>query len=160
MISLEKVEIIPHEDITVQLVNIRKLPDRFKDGENTYGVITVGHSKAYLLSTQSDSPTGKLKMCASSSFLFPEGTSIPEMHYSRISDGGKVEFICTLKKDIPYKFVIVGSTMSSAMSSDPINEVKRLVVYCQMEGIDKLMNTHKSRWADLWKSDIRIEGDP
>lgn len=157
--ALLTVEIVPHEDITIQLVNIRKLPEGFKNGETVYEDFIIGHTKARLLSTQSDSPTGKLKMCASSSFLFPSGISIPEMHYNATSDGGKVDFTCTLKKNTPYRFAVAGSTLSTAILADPINEVKRLVVYCQMEGMDKLMNIHQSRWADLWKSDIRVEGD-
>lgn len=158
--ALLTVDIVPHTDIVLHAANVQDLPEGFKNGENTYSDIAIGHAKVRLLSTESESPTGKLKMCASSSFLFPTDISVPQVHYTRIKDGGKVEFDCTLKKDMHYRFAIVGSTMSSAVSSDPINEVKRLVVYCQMEGIDKLVDRHKACWADLWKSDIQIKGDP
>ncbi len=35
-----------------------------------------------------------------------------------------------------------------------------MVTAARTEGFDALINAHKAAWANLWKTDIRIDGDP
>ena len=70
--ALLVIEITPHADITISATNIHETPDAFRDGQMYYNEINRKHASVKLMSTQAMSPTGKLKICASSSFLFPE----------------------------------------------------------------------------------------
>lgn len=159
--ALLKVTVTPRADMDIRVVNTQAIPDGFKNAKFKFDDLTIGQSKAKLLSTESLSPTGRLTMCASSTFLFPDNRvdNAPEVTHQQADSSHAATFTVRLKKGQPYRFAIVGSTLSSALSHDPINEVKRLVVYCQMEGLDKLLDIHKERWAELWKSDIVIDGD-
>lgn len=58
-----------------------------------------------------------------------------------------------------FRFVLVGTTISSAHVADPTNEAQRLVATACVQGIAALIAQHERAWADLWKSDILIEGD-
>jgi trehalose/maltose hydrolase-like predicted phosphorylase len=70
----------------------------------------------------------------------------------------------TFTKEIPagttWRFALIGSTLSSAHVEDPLNEAQRLTIYAAFQGREKLVRGHEQAWADLWKSDIIIEGDP
>jgi trehalose/maltose hydrolase-like predicted phosphorylase len=59
-----------------------------------------------------------------------------------------------------YNFSIVGSSTTSAHTADPLNEAERLTLFAQLQGRDELIRAHNAAWADLWKSDIQIDGDP
>jgi protein-glucosylgalactosylhydroxylysine glucosidase len=152
------VKIVPKQDITIRATNMQQLPEGFKNGKYKYEEMGASHAKAKLLSTESDSPTGYRHVCACSTFLFPnnENTDVKD---DSVANGHEISFKRTLKKGQEYEFVVAGSTMSNATFSDPINEVKRLVLYCLLEGKDKLMAKHFSAWDELWKSDIIIDGD-
>ena len=152
------VKITPKKDITIRATNIQQLPEGFHNGKYKYEEMGAGHGKAKLLSTESDSPTGYRHVCACSTFLFPNNEDV-NVKDAPVTDGHEISFERTLKKGQEYEFVVAGSTMSNATFSDPINEVKRLVLYCQLEGKDKLMNRHYAAWDNLWQSDIIIDGD-
>lgn len=59
----------------------------------------------------------------------------------------------------PFRFALVGSAISSAHVRDPTNEAQRLVASAWVQGRATLVANHEAAWEDLWKSDIRIEGD-
>jgi len=56
-------------------------------------------------------------------------------------------------------FYLVGTICSSRDFKDPIGEVERQVAYISMTGINKILQGHYEYWADLWTSDIVVEGD-
>jgi trehalose/maltose hydrolase-like predicted phosphorylase len=157
--ALLVVNVTPLKDITIKVSNIQDLPDGFHNRKGYYDNLTVGHAKACLMSTAADSPTGRLKVCACSTFLFPSEAYHPAIIHQEGDDRQDMCFSRQLKKGQTYRFVVAGSTMSSAQNPDPVNEVKRLAVYCQMEGIDKLLAHHRALWRKLWESDIQIDGD-
>jgi trehalose/maltose hydrolase-like predicted phosphorylase len=157
--ALLVVDITPFRDITIKTSNIQDLPDGFHNRKGDYDHLTVGHAKACLMSTAADSPTGRLKVCACSTFLFPSEGNNPAVIHQEGNDRQDMYFVRQLKKGKTYRFAVVGSTLSSAQNPDPVNEVKRLAVYCQMEGVDKLLAHHRALWGKLWESDIQIDGD-
>lgn len=158
--ALLTVTITPLKDIKVKVINTQALPDGFHDSKVFHEELHVGHAMTNLMTTEALSPTGKLKMGACSTFLFPSEPGQSAAVQQEKGEGQNSYFVKQLKKGQTYRFAVVGSTLSSAQCSDPINEVKRLVIYCQMEGVRKLLNTHYSLWRNLWESDIQIEGDP
>jgi trehalose/maltose hydrolase-like predicted phosphorylase len=58
-----------------------------------------------------------------------------------------------------YHFAVVGSALTSAHDDDPLNEAERLTIFAALQGSRQLIAAHSAAWADLWKSDILIEGD-
>ena len=159
--ALLVIEITPHADITISATNIHETPDAFRDGQMYYNEINRKHASVKLMSTQAMSPTGKLKICASSSFLFPEkaGEEPRVIHSTPNNNSHYMRFSKTLKSGEKYRFCVVGSTLTSAHHPDPINEADRLTVFASLEGCDRLLQMHKQQWSELWKSDIEIEGD-
>lgn len=65
----------------------------------------------------------------------------------------------SLKKGERARVWAVGTTVSSADFSDPYNEADRQVVYAVREGDRQLIRRHEKQWADLWRSDVEIDGD-
>lgn len=159
--ALMKVTITPRRDLVIRVSNTQQVPNGFKNHKFRYEYMTIGQSKSRLLSTEALSPTGRLDMCAASTFLFPtnEKESDPQVTHEKEDSAHSASFEYSLKSGHPYCFAVVGSTLSSALSHDPINDVKRLVIYCQMEGLNRLIDIHRKQWENLWKSDIIIEGD-
>lgn len=166
--ALMTVDVTPLSDITIKVRNDQKLPEGYKNPKMRYEALKVGHGNFRLLSTEASSPTGKLTIAACSEFLFPQYVEIPEITSEKNDSDIWQQFTVSLKKGKPYRFVVIGSTMSTAHHPDPINEVKRLTemnhLDCERapksEAVGELLlNKHKSQWADLWKSDIIIDGD-
>jgi trehalose/maltose hydrolase-like predicted phosphorylase len=54
---------------------------------------------------------------------------------------------------------IVGSSITSVHDVDPLNEAERLTIFAKLQGTENLIKYHTKAWADLWESDIKIEGD-
>lgn len=153
------VDITPNKDLTIRACNVQAQPPGFCNREPRFESLDVGHTKMSLMHTQADSPTGKLKMCTCSTFLFPQNESNPEITHQNGVEAQSMWFEQQLKKGQTYRFVVAGANLSSAQHPDPINEVKRLAIYCRMEGMEKLLSKHTMLWNDLWKSDIQIDGD-
>jgi trehalose/maltose hydrolase-like predicted phosphorylase len=64
-----------------------------------------------------------------------------------------------LKAGKTYSYSIAGSSITSAHHDDPLNEAERATIFAKLEGRDRLIAFHKKAWADLWQSDISIDGD-
>ena len=71
-----------------------------------------------------------------------------------------MKFSKTIAAGETYNYSVAGSAITSAHDPDPLNEAERLTIFAKLEGHDRLVQYHKKAWADLWKSDIIIDGDP
>ena len=156
------VTITPLKDITITAANILETPEAFRDSKNFYNQINRKHVSIALLTSSAYSPTGKLNICASSSFIFPEkrGEEPQIIHSTPNCNNHSMKFTKELKAGVKYHFSLVGSTITSAYHPDPLNEVERLTIFARLEGNDRLLNKHREAWNKLWESDIVIEGDP
>ncbi len=159
--ALLVIEVEPKTDLTLSAVNIQEIPDAFRDGQMFYNEINRKHAAIKLLTTQANSPTGRLTVCASSAFLFPEnaGEEPRVIHNTPNNNSHQMRFSRKLQKGEKYRFCIVGSTLTSAHHPDPMNEVERLTVFAHLEGYERLVARHLSQWNELWQSDILVEGD-
>ncbi|MGI6242622.1 MAG: glycoside hydrolase family 65 protein [Prevotella sp.] len=157
--ALIVIDIEPLKDITIKAANILHLPNGFNNGKTRFQTINDRGTIIPLMSMEADSPTGRLHVAACSDILFPTDNNKPELNIHKENNEISQEFTLPLKKGEHYRFAVVGSTISSATNPDPINEVKRLTTICQLNGLDNLIETHEAQWADLWKSNIIIEGD-
>ena len=69
---LMDVSITAKKDIGISAASVMEAPDALKDVENYYNEIDRPHVVISLLTSSAKSPTGKLTMCASNTFLFTE----------------------------------------------------------------------------------------
>ncbi len=158
---LMDVTITPKKDITIAGASVLESPDALREVENYYNEIDRPHVTIGLLTSKAKSPTGKLLMCASNTFLFaePHGQEPRVIHEMWDNNMHLIKFSKKLKAGETYRFSIAGSSLSSAHHDDPLNESERLTIYAKLEGRERLLQFHQRAWDELWKSRIIIEGD-
>jgi trehalose/maltose hydrolase-like predicted phosphorylase len=149
------------KDITITGASVMEAPDALKDVQNYYNEIDRPHTTISLLTSSAKSPTGKLLMCASNSFMFsePHGSEPRVIHEMWDNNMHLVKFSRKIKAGETYRYSIVGSSITSAHHDDPLNEAERMTIYAKLQGRDRLIEFHNKAWDELWKSDIIIEGD-
>ncbi len=158
---LMDVTITPKKDILITSSSVMEAPDALRDVENYYNEIDRPHVVISLLTSSAKSPTGKLLMCASNTFLFSEhhGQEPRVIHEMWDNNMHLMKFSKSLKAGAIYRFSVAGSSITSAHHNDPLNEAERATIFAKLEGRERLLQFHQKAWAKLWKSDIQIEGD-
>ncbi|WP_447641558.1 MULTISPECIES: glycoside hydrolase family 65 protein [Chitinophagaceae] len=159
--ALVDVTITAKNDVEIMPCSVMEAPDMLKDVENYYNQIDRPHALISLLTSAAKSPTGKLLIAASNSFILDELQGNQPALVHEMWDNGLhlLKFRKKLKKGEVYHFAIVGSVMTSAQHEDPLNEVERLTMYAALQGSQQLIAQHKDAWSELWKSDIIVDGD-
>ncbi|HEX4851292.1 MAG TPA: glycoside hydrolase family 65 protein, partial [Puia sp.] len=158
---LMDITITAKKDMNFTSASVMEAPDALKDVQNYYNEIDRPHVIISLLTSTAKSPTGKLLMCASNTFLFSEahGQEPRVIHEMWDNNMHLMKFSKHLKAGETYRFSIAGSSITSAHHDDPLNEAERLTIFAKLEGRDRLLTFHKKAWDELWSSDIVIEGD-
>jgi protein-glucosylgalactosylhydroxylysine glucosidase len=159
---LMDVSVTAKKDLSLTGSSVMEAPDALRDVENYYNEIDRPHVVISLLTSAARSPTGKLLMCASNTFLFsePHGQEPRVIHEMWDNNMHLMKFSRALKGGGTYRFSIAGSSITSAHHDDPLNQAERLTIYAKLEGRERLLQFHQRAWEELWKSDIQIEGDP
>ncbi|HWB24122.1 MAG TPA: hypothetical protein VG738_01525 [Chitinophagaceae bacterium] len=159
--ALVDVTVTAQKDVDITAASVMEAPDMLKDVENYYNEIDRPHVRISLLTSTAKSPTGKLLMAASNSFLFdePHGSEPAVIHEMWDNNMHLLKFKKHLKAGEKYHYAVVGSALTSAHDDDPLNEAERLTIFATLEGRDKLVRFHNNAWDSLWKSDIVIDGD-
>lgn len=160
--ALIMVEIKAHKDITITPMSVIEAPNHLSDVRNYYAEIDRPHVLIPLLTSVGTSPSGKLKVAASNSFIFGEkhGMQPKLIHEDWDYNMHLAKFHKSLKAGETYKFALVASTVSSAQYEDPQNEAERLTIFAMLEGTDRLLKRHREAWTEIWKSDIVVDGQP
>ncbi|MFN5135494.1 MAG: glycoside hydrolase family 65 protein [Chitinophagaceae bacterium] len=158
---LMDVVITPKKEITISGASVMEAPDALRDVQNYYNEIDRPHVTISLLTSSAKSPTGKLLMCASNTFLFSEkhGNEPRVIHEMWDNNMHLLKFTKKLKAGETYRYSITGSSITSAHHDDPLNEAERLTIYAKLEGRERLLQFHTQAWEELWKSRIVIEGN-
>ena len=158
---LMDVTVTAKKDITLGSASVMEAPDALKDVQNYYNEIDRPHVVISLLTSSAKSPTGKLLMCASNTFLFSEahGQEPRVIHEMWDNNMHLMKFSKKLKAGESYRYSIAGTSITSAHHDDPLNEAERMTIFAKLEGRERLINFHNKAWDELWKSDIRVEGD-
>ena len=159
---LMDVTVTAKKDFTMTGASVMEAPDALKDVQNYYNEIDRPHVVISLLTSSAKSPTGKLLMCASNTFLFSaqHGSEPRVIHEMWDNNMHLMKFTRKLKAGETYRFSIAGSSITSAHHDDPLNEAERATIFAKLEGRERLLSFHTKAWDELWKSDIIIEGDP
>ncbi len=159
--ALSIVEIKAKKDVTITPMSVIETPNHLVDPRNTYSEIDRPHVLIPLLTSAAKSPSGKIAVAASTSFLFdePHGTEPRIIHEDWDYNMHLAKFTKKLKAGQTYRFALAGSTVSSVHYNDPVNEAERLTIFAKLEGTDRLLKRHEQAWAKLWESDIIVDGD-
>ena len=159
---LMDITVVAKKNCTMSSASVMEAPDALKEVENYYNEIDRPHTTISLLTSQAKSPTGKLLMCASNSFIFsePHGNEPRVIHEMWDNNMHLMKFTRKMNAGESYRYSIVGSSITSAHHDDPLNEAERLTIFAKLQGRDRLIEMHNKAWNELWKSDIIIEGDP
>ncbi|MDE3142803.1 MAG: glycoside hydrolase family 65 protein, partial [Bacteroidota bacterium] len=158
---LMDISITAKKDIVIGGASVMEAPDALKDVQNYYNEIDRPHVVISLLTSTAKSPTGKLLMCASNTFLFsePHGQEPRVIHEMWDNNMHLMKFSKKIKAGETYRFSIAGSSITSAHHDDPLNEAERLTIFAKLEGRERLIKFHDQAWDELWKSDIIVDGD-
>src|SRR6476660_2977353 len=159
---LMDISITAKKDIDITGASVMEAPDALKEVQNYYNEIDRPHVVISLLTSSAKSPTGKLLMCASNTFLFsePHGKEPRVIHEMWDNNMHLMKFTRGIKAGETYRFSVAGTSMTSAHHDDPLNEAERITIYAKLEGRDRLLQFHQKAWDQLWQSDIVVDGDP
>src|ERR1700712_5224249 len=157
---LMDVSITAKKDISITSASVMEAPDALKEVQNYYNEIDRPHVVISLLTSTAKSPTGKLLMCASNTFLFNEkhGDEPRVIHEMWDNNMHLMKFTKKIKAGQTYSFSIAGSSITSAHHDDPLNEAERMTITAKLEGRERLIQFHNKAWDEIWKIDITING--
>jgi hypothetical protein len=112
---LMDITITAKKDITLGGSSVMEAPDALKDVQNYYNEIDRPHVVISLLTSSAKSPTGKLLMCASNTFLFsePHGQEPRVIHEMWDNNMHLMKFSRKIKAGETYRFSIAGSSITS-----------------------------------------------
>ena len=149
------------KDIEITPASVMEAPDALRDVQNYYNEIDRPHVVISLLTSTAKSPTGKLLMCASNTFIFnePHGQEPRLIHEMWDNNMHLLKFSRKIKAGQTYRFSIAGSSITSAHDEDPLNEAERLTIFAKLQGTERLIAFHEKAWSEIWKTDIQITGD-
>lgn len=158
---LMDVSVTAKKAINITSASVMEAPDALKEVQNYYNEIDRPHVTISLLTSTAKSPTGKMQLCASTSFLFnePHGQEPRIIHEMWDNNMHLMKFNKAVAAGETYKYAVTGSSITSVHHADPLNEAERLTIFAKLEGRDRLIKFHNKAWDDLWASDIQIEGD-
>lgn len=159
--ALSVVELTAKEDITVTPMSVIEAPVHLADVRNYYAEIDRPHVLIPLMTSVGKSPSGKLTVAASNSFVFdePHGSEPDLIHEDWDYNRHLTKFHKKLKAGETYRFSLVASTVASSQYNDPHNEAERLTIFAALEGRERLLKKHQEAWVELWESDIIVEGN-
>lgn len=159
--AMSIIEITAKKDVTITPMSVIEAPDHLADVRNYYAEIDRPHVLIPLLTSVAKSPSGKLTVAASSSFIFeePHGSEPDIIHEDWDYNMHLAKFYKQLKAGETYRFSVVGSSVASSKYNDPHNEAERLTIFAMLEGRERLLQRHEEAWAKLWASDVIVEGD-
>jgi len=159
--ALILVEITAKQAIEITPMSVIEAPNHLNDVRNYYSEIDRPHVTIPLLTSVAKSPSGRLTVAASNSFIFeePHGNEPDIIHEDWDYNMHLAKFYKELQAGETYRFSIVSSVVSSAHYDDPHNEAERLTIFAALEKTERLLSRHEAAWEELWESDIQIEGD-
>lgn len=160
--AMINVEVTAKQACDIIPATVIESPDNLKDVKNFYAEIDRPHIIIPLMTSVAKSPTGRLTLAVSNSFLFdePHGQEPRLIHEEWDNNRHLLKFRKKMQAGQTYRFSVIGSVISTAQSADPQNEAERMTIFAALEKKERLLKRHRDAWAQLWESDIVVEGDP
>lgn len=148
---MAEVEVTAARDVELRFTNRHAIPAEFADTlRESRTVWCDDGSRIGVVRSRGSYNGGRDGLAAVSTVLCGPGCEAETSGSVRIAlgRGGRASF------------AVVGIVCTTEAFSDPWNEAERQAVYAVREGSDRLIAAHERKWADLWRSDIEIAGDP
>lgn len=146
---MAEVEVEALRPAAVRFTNRHRIPDRLADTLRDRRTVWCEEGGRNVERSEGSYNDGADRVVAASLFLPGDGF--------REEEAGRIA--ATLRRGQRAKFALVGIVCTTAAFSDPWNESERQAIYAAREGADRLLAAHERAWEELWRSDIRIEGD-
>ena len=159
--SMVEVHIKAKQDLQVAPASVLSAPEVLRDVHNYFATVDVpGREQIPLMTSTAQSPTGRLKVTASSTLLM-EGAHPHLIHEERNYSDHRLKMYHNLKRGETLSFTVFGTVCTSEQFADPQNEAERLTLYAFLEGKERNIQRHRDAWDELWNSgDIEITGKP
>lgn len=146
---MAEVEVEALRDTTVRFVNRHAVPAGLADTLRENRTVWCEDGGRKVQRSEGSYNGGADRIAATSVFLCGEGFGLLAADCIE----------ATLRRCERASFALVGIVCTTADFADVWNESERQAVYAAREGTEALIAAHEKRWADLWHSDILIEGD-
>ncbi len=148
-----EVEVEARDQVTLKFTNRIDTPEgEYRTPKYLRQSLLVDGRPIRLLRTDAQTRFGRYGVSAASMFLHDEGFQLTD------SDT-EATLSITLQKGERRKFALVGAICTSRDFSDPRSEAERQIIYIAHETTDRILAAHDRAWEELWRGDIRIEGD-
>ena len=150
------------EPAEITPMSVIEAPDHLRNVRNYFAQVDRPHALVPLMTSVGESPSGRLTIAATSSFVFPQPRDQwPDLiHEDWDYNMHLVKFRKKLAPGEEFRFSLVATTCASEQCSDPQNEAERLTVFAALEGPERLMRRHRDAWQELWDTgNIFVEGD-
>ncbi len=159
---LSTVELTARKDLRVTVTSAIEAPASLGSEQTRYTRMEHAHVLLPMLTASARTRDGGHRLAASNTFLFPDarGAEPAVVHDDTEAGRNRMRFTATLKAGQRYRFSVVSSVVSSREYANPVNEAERLTIYAMLQGEERLVREHRARWAELWRGDVVIAGDP
>ncbi|CAH0998749.1 hypothetical protein LEM8419_00097 [Neolewinella maritima] len=154
------------EDIDLRVVGKIMTPEEYQLPEQSFEVLRDVETTMPILQSKALSPFGKHLVAAGGTFIWHAINSSrederPELTHRIVSPyENTLEWEMRLPRGEQLEFAWTGAQCTSKDFADPKSEADRMIIYNLLNDRDVLIDRHEAAWADLWRGDIEIEGDP
>lgn len=164
--ALNLIEITALQDVELNLVNDIEIPDR-SDVSGIYktsmsyrkqALSSFSHDSVFFMTTVLPQLSGKGCIAGANTCFFsrkPESFTYQKFSAVHQSTDCKV----VLKKGQKFTYCLVSSVTHNGFTDDPLTDAIRTCGRNHDKGYNYLIEQHKIKWAEMWQSDIVIEGD-
>ncbi|RKD90744.1 glycoside hydrolase family 65 protein [Mangrovibacterium diazotrophicum] len=147
------------KDIQISVAGKISCPASYHVTDASFKTLHDAEAPMPLLKTIAKSPFGKHTLATTATFIF--GNEAQPLQHKVLSPfEHEINFQRKVKAKENFQFAWTGAVCSTENFGDPQNESERMVIYVMRGNKDLVIKQHKELWADLWQSDIQIEGDP
>src|SRR3569833_1465915 len=114
---LMDISITAKSNISITAASVMEAPDALKEVQNYYNEIVRPHATISLLTSTANSPTGKLQLCASNTFLFDEAHRQEPRVIHEMWDNNMhlMKFSKSIAAGQTYRYAVAGSSITSAL---------------------------------------------
>lgn len=148
---MAEVEVTAARDVELRLVNRHMIPADFADTTHSARTVFCDDGRRIVATGSSGSYNGGCDHVAASSTFLCEAPCV------QVRPG---EVCIALRRGERVTLALVGTVCTTASFADPWNEAERQAIYAAREGRAALVAAHERLWAELWRGDIVIGGDP
>lgn len=156
--ALGVIEMTPNKDIEIEVMNTTFFHEEQQNTSSHYKIMRDMEAYMPVFVSEANTLTGMHKLATCTSFLFDSEDLGNDCIKLVKGNEHSISFSKKLVKGKTYRMALVGAACSTRDFVDPKSEAERMVVFALRSDMKNIIDGHKSRWGELWTSDIIIEG--